>query len=440
MIKVRFAPSPTGYLHVGNVRTALVNWLFARHARGEFLLRFDDTDAERSKPEYETAIREDLSWLGLAWDQEARQTDRMASYAAAAEKLKSLGRLYACYETTEELEIKRKMAAARGKPPIYDRAGLKLTDAEKQKYASEGRKPHWRFLLKEEPIAWKDMIRGETRFHGSHLTDPVLIREDGIPLFTFASVVDEEDMQITHVIRGEDHVSNTAVQIQIFEALGYALPQFGHLALIKLKDGELSKRVGGGDIRGLRARGFEPLSICSLLARMGTSEAIEALPSMQALIEQFDLSTYGRSIAMYDEEELLRLNAKHVPTLSFEEVKTRLPQGADEEFWRSVRANVSHVSDADAWWKLIHTPVTPVIEDLAFTTEAARVLPASEWDANTWNQWIDAVKTATGRKGKELFMPLRLALTGRADGPELKHIFTWIGREKAAKRLKGETA
>lgn len=438
--RVRFAPSPTGYLHVGNVRTALVNWLFARATGGEFLLRLDDTDAERSKLEFETAIREDMLWLGLSWDHEARQTDRLENYRAAAETLKAAGRLYPCYETAEELEIKRKMAASRGKPPIYDRSSLKLTDAEKQAFEKQGRKPHWRFLLREEDIKWDDLIRGDTKFHGSHLTDPVLIREDGVPLYTFASVVDDGELNITHIIRGEDHVSNTAVQVQIFEALGFALPKFGHLALIKTKDGELSKRLGSGSIRDLRGSGFEAMAITSLLARIGTSDPVEAFMSLPELAASFDLNKFGRAPATYDMEELQRLNGKIVGGLEFAAVRDRLPAGADAAFWNSVRYNLHSVGEAKDWWELLHAAVTPVVSDPAYTAQAAALLPPEPWNADTWPAWTNAVKTATGRKGKELFMPLRLALTGREDGPELKTLLPLIGREKAEKRLMGVAA
>jgi len=299
-ISVRFAPSPTGYLHVGNVRTALVNWLFVRKAGGKFVLRIDDTDVERSKAEFTDGIREDMRWLGLVWDEEVHQSSRFDRYALAAEALRAQGRLYACYETPEELDVQRKMLASRGLPPIYNRAALKLTDAQKQQYEAEGRRPHYRFLLNDAQVGWHDLIRGETQFRATHMSDPVLLRGDGVPVYTLASVVDDGEMQISHVIRGEDHVSNTAVQIQLYEALGYAVPQFAHMALLKTKEGELSKRVGGNDIRALRDAGILPMAINNLLARIGTSDAVEAVAELETLATSFDFSRFGRAPANYD--------------------------------------------------------------------------------------------------------------------------------------------
>ncbi len=443
-VKVRFAPSPTGYVHVGNVRTALINWLFARKAGGHFLLRSDDTDQARSKPEYEAGIQDDLQWLGLGWDSFAKQSDYFEAYALAQQKLVADGRLYACYETPEELDIKRKMLSSRGLPPIYDRSALKLTDAQKADFEREGRKPHWRFKLNHAPIEWQDMVRGAVKFEGQNLADPVLVREDGVPLFTLSTSVDDGTMGITHILRGEDHVSNTAIQVQIMEALGYTPPVFGHTALLQMKGGKLSKREGGGDIRSLRADGLFAMVVNSYLAKIGTSDAIALYESLDALVESFDIGKFGRSTANYDPDELQRLNEKLLHGLSFDAVSAQLDalgvRGVDADFWEQTRANVSSLVQVKDWWELLYQPITPVITDAGFTNQAAGLLPEGEWGEHSWSQFVDAVKAQTGRKGKELFMPLRLALTGREDGPELAKLFALLGREKAHKRLKGEAA
>lgn len=451
---VRFAPSPTGYLHVGNVRTALVNWLFAEKTRGWFVLRLDDTDSERSKPEYEAAIREDLRWLGLAWNDDEKQSNRLSLYEEAKDKLLAAGRLYPCYETQEELDVRRKLQAGRGLPPIYDRAGLKLTDAQKAQYVAEGRKPHYRFLLEDKPIEWHDLIRGEVKFKSGHVSDPVLVRADGVPLYTLASVADDGEMGITHIIRGEDHVSNTAVQIQIFEALGYKVPQFGHLALLKTKEGELSKRVGGNDIRLLREGGFEPMAINSYLAKIGTSDPVEPFTDMDALVKSFDIIKFGRAAANYDVQELERLNEKLIARMSYGQASSRLaeiglPQG-DEAFWNAVRGNLKTLKEAQVWWEVVHGDVQdchsresgnlsqdPRLRggDKDFFMEAAHLLPPEPWNEDSWGQWTKALAAKTGRKGKELFMPLRLALTGFEHGPEMKALLPLIGRDKALQRL-----
>lgn len=441
---VRFAPSPTGYLHVGNVRTALINWLFAHKAGGRFLLRIDDTDRTRSRNEYEAAIEQDLQWLGLSWDVLDKQSNYFEAYSEAKDRLIADGRLYPCFETPEELEIKRKMLISRGLPPIYDRGALKLTDAEKAAFENEGRKPHWRFKLNHAPIEWDDLVRGHVQFDGAKLADPVVIREDGVPLFTLSTSVDDGAMGITHILRGEDHVSNTAIQVQLMEALGYTPPVFGHTALLTMKEGKLSKREGGGDIRSLREAGIFPMVINSYLARIGTSDPIDLFRDMRELVESFDIGKFGRSAAHYDCEELQRLNEKLLHQLPFAEVKPQLEalglEVMDEVFWEQVKANISALPQVKDWWTLLREPITPVIEEPEFTRQAAEMLPEGSWNEDSWHQLVDALKTQTGRKGKQLFMPLRLALTGRSDGPELPKVFALLGREKAQKRLRGEAA
>ena len=454
-MKLRFAPSPTGHLHPGNIRTALVNWLYAKHGGGTFLLRLDDTDKERSKPEYEDAIREDLQWLGLTWDEEARQCDRFDAYATAKQMLIDSGRLYPCYETPEEIEVKRKFQLSRGLPPVYDRSALKLTEQEKQQFKADGRRPHWRFLLNDTPVEWDDEVRGKIHIEARSMSDPVLIREDGVPTYTLSSVVDDLEFGITHILRGEDHVSNTAVQVQVFEALGGKAPGFAHTALIKSKDGELSKRTGGHDIRDLRAKGIEPMAINAYLARIGTSDPVEAIHTLDELAKSFDISKFGRAPATYDPAELERLNPKILGQTSYEEACRRLlpPGGSGStsspnaqcpmpsaQFWHAVRHNLTHFNDIHNWWAICEQPLGPIIEDAEYTNIAADLLPEEPWDESTWKTWTTQIKETTGKKGKQLFMPLRLALTAQESGPELKVILPLIGKEKAEKRLKGESA
>jgi glutamyl-tRNA synthetase len=443
-VKVRFAPSPTGRLHIGNLRTAVFNWLFAQREGGDFLLRFDDTDLERSKEEFVTGIRDDLTWLGLDWDEEFRQSERFGFYEDTAEKLKKAGRLYACYETADELERRRKRQMARGQPPVYDRAALKLTAEEKKDLEAAGRKPHWRFLLEHRPTAWNDLIRGPQAIEAASVSDPVLIREDGTPLYTFTSVADDVDTGITHIIRGEDHVTNTAVQIQIFEALGSAVPAFAHHNLLIGAQGEaLSKRLGSLSIKGLREEGLEPLAVMTHASLIGTSEALQPQESLEELAGLFDLTKVSRAPARFDPEELKALNAKLLHGMSFAAVAERLGArgiSGGEPFWLAVRANLQIFADADQWWAVVHGEAGPVIEDAAFTDKALMLLPPDPWDTGTWSKWTEAVKQATGAKGRALFHPLRLALTGLERGPELKDLLPLIGRKKAVARLSGKKA
>ncbi|MBM3545487.1 MAG: glutamate--tRNA ligase [Alphaproteobacteria bacterium] len=440
MTLVRFAPSPTGRLHVGNIRTALVNWLFARQQGGRFLLRLDDTDTERSTPEYARGIEEDMRWLGLGWDLFDRQSDRLHRYADAAERLKASGRLYPCFETPEELSLKRKAQINAGKPPVYDRAALRLSDADKGELAKSV-VPHWRLRLEPGRIEWEDRVRGHVHFEAANLSDPVLIRADGRPIYTLATVVDDIDLGVTDVIRGEDHVANTAIQIQLFQALGASVPRFGHTTLIADAAGEgLSKRLGSLSIASLREDGIEAMTINSLLAHLGTSDAVEPYLSLDELVRHFDLGHFGRATPKFDPEDLPRLNHHLIQKLSFAEVKDRLPAGADERFWLAVRPNLTRVSEAAEWWPVVHGPLEPEIADPAFAEAAASLLPPEPWDETSWGSWTKAVGAATKRKGKELYLPLRLALTGRAHGPELKSLLVLIGRTRTLARLSGKEA
>lgn len=445
-IRTRFAPSPTGMLHIGNIRTALITWLYAQKNNGYYLLRIDDTDLERSKPEYEAAIYESLTWLGITWDEIAHQSKRLDRYNEVIAKLKDDGRLYACYETPEELALKRKSQLSQGLPPIYDRAALKLTAEQKAKFEAEGRKPHWRFLMKDTPIVWQDKIRGEVRFEGRDMSDPVLIREDGSPLYHLCSVIDDADFGITNIVRGEDHVSNTASHIQMFEAMGVTPPEFSHLPLISdAEGGKLSKRLGALSIIQLRDEvGLEPLSISSLLARLGTSDPIEAYSDYSDLISSFEFSKFGRGTPKFDQDELLRLNSKILHELDFSRAKIRLAQiGLEEiteEFWNVVRPNLEKITDIRDWWTVANGPVSPIVADADFAAKAIELMPPAPWTPETWKQWTDAIKTSTGRKGKELFMPLRQALTGMDHGPELGDLLPLIGPEKAKARLLKQSA
>ncbi len=443
-VTVRFAPSPTGRIHAGNIRTALFNFLFARRAGGRLILRLDDTDRERSTEEFARGIEEDLHWLGIDWADKVRQSDRFDRYAEAVEKLKARGRLYPAYETQEELELKRKRQLARGKPPVYDRAALKLTAEEKAKLEAEGRKPHWRFLLEQRDVVWDDLVRGRQHVDAASLSDPVLVREDGSYLYTLPSVVDDIDLGISQVIRGEDHVANTAPQIQLFEALGAEPPAFGHHSLLVGADGQaLSKRDRFLAIEGLRAEGIEPLAVASYVAMLGTSDAVAPHASLDDLVPGFDFSKLSRAPARFDPHELRLLNAKLLHMLPFGMVADRLRAmgvAGGEAFWEAVKGNLAVLADAQAWWQVVQGPLEPVIADTVLCAAAAGLLPAEPWDDTTWSAWSAAVKQATGAKGKALFQPLRLALTGREHGPELKLLLPMIGRVRASARLEGRRA
>jgi glutamyl-tRNA synthetase len=438
----RFAPSPTGLLHIGSVRTALICYMIARKSGGKFMLRIDDTDLERSKNEYAQAIEADLKWLGLDWDIFSRQSDRLARYEEIKQQLIKAGRLYPCYETAEELDMNRKMLINRGLPPIYDRVALKLSDAEKKKFEADGIQPHWRFKLEDNAtIEWNDQIKGRVHFETKNLSDPVLIRANGAPTYMLPSAIDDMDFNITNIVRGEDHVSNTAIQIQIFEAMGSKIPNFAHHSLMKTKEGKISKRTGGFDVASLRGEGIENIAICSLMARLGTSENIEPRTSLQELIDNFDISKFSKVAAIYEYEELERINSKVLHITPFNNIKNREEaSGIDEEFWLTVRPNLNRFAEIKEWVEICKKPLTPIIDDLEFTKQASELLPPEPWDDNTWGAWTNKVKDATGKKGKDLFMPIRKALTALDHGPELKHILPLIGRDKAIARLRGKTA
>ncbi len=443
-ILVRFAPSPTGLLHAGNARTAVLNFLFAHANGGKFLLRIDDTDRERSTREFEDAILEDLAWLGVRHDEFARQSAREGRYHEAVEKLKNAGKLYPCYETPAELDRKRKRQQARRLPPVYDRGALKLSEEERAKLEAEGRKPHWRFLLSRTKVAWDDLIRGRVEIDTSNLSDPVLIRADGTYLYTLPSVVDDFELGVSHVIRGEDHVTNSAAQVEIFQALGAAPPRFAHHPLLVGAKGEaLSKRLGSLSLRRMREDGIEPLALASYLAKIGTSDPVEPKSSLGELSAEFEFSKIGRAPARFDPGELAALSAKLLHRLEYAEVCEQLALldcDIGPEFWEAVRSNITKMAEVVEFKALIEGPVVPTREDIEMLEKAAKLLPDEPFTGESWGAWTKAVSGATGRKGRGLYHPLRLALTGRENGPELAKLLPLIGRARALARLKGETA
>src|SRR5882757_1875244 len=434
---VRFAPSPTGLLHVGNARTALLNWLFAKKMGGRFLLRIDDTDAARSTKAFEEAIYRDLGWLGLSHDGTDRQINRLSIYSTAFYKLQAAGRVYPCYETEGELERQRSLLAARKLPPVYNRASLE--PANKAKWEAEGRKPHWRFKLSRSKVSWTDLVRGPVEIDTATMSDPVLVREDGAFLYTLPSVADDIDMAISHVVRGEDHVTNTAAQIEIFQALGAGVPKFAHFPLLVGAGGEaLSKRLGSLSLESLRDDGVEPLAVASYLAKIGTSDPVEPRLSLGELAEEFDFAKIGRAPAHFVPEELAALNARLLHAMPYAMVAGRLPDGV--AFWDAVKSNLTRLGDVTEMARLVSGPVTPVIEDAALAAKAAALLTPEPWGEDTWGLWTKAVAAETGAKGRGLFHPLRLALTGLEHGPELKKLLPLIGRNRCLARLNGETA
>ncbi len=429
-VTTRFAPSPTGFIHVGNLRTALMNYLITRKAGGTFILRLDDTDQERSKQEYADGIMADLEWLGLHWDRVEKQSLRMDRYRAAAEELKQAGRFYECFESPTELDLKRKKLLNMGRPPVYDRASLHLTASEKDAMRAEGRDGYWRFLLNQNRIEWPDGILGPISIDAASVSDPVLIRADGQVLYTFASSVDDIDMGVTFIVRGADHVTNTATQIQIMQAMGGTPPNFAHHSLLTgAKGEELSKRLGTLSLRDLRAQGVEPMALLSLMARLGSSKPVELASSMQDLIDGFDVGSFGSAPTKFDAEDLFPLTRAHVQSLPLPAVADKIaalgvPEAEAEAFWRVAKDNITVLADLAQWSELFQNGAEPLVdpEDAEFITQAVALLPPKPWTTATWGEWTEAVKAATGRKGKGLFMPLRKALTGRANGPEMADV------------------
>ncbi len=427
MTTTRFAPSPTGYIHVGNLRTALMNYLIARREGGTFILRIDDTDPERSKEEYVDAIKQDLEWLGLHWDRVERQSARLDRYAAAADKLREMGRFYEAFETPTELDLKRKKQLNMGRPPVYDRAALALSDEDKARLRAERGQGVWRFKLDHERIEWTDGILGDISIDAASVSDPVLIRGDGQVLYTIASVVDDTEMGVTHVVRGSDHVTNTATQIQIIKALGGAQPSFAHHSLLTGPQGEsLSKRLGTLSLRDLRAQGVEPMALLSLMARLGSSDPVELRTEMAELIDGFDIERFGSAPTKFDVQDLFPLTGRYLQSLPLSAVADRVaaagvPDELADRFWTVMRDNITTLNDLEGWWALCRDGADPVIEDedKDFVAQAMALLPDAPFGDDTWANWTTAVKEATCRKGKALFMPLRKAVTGQARGPDM---------------------
>ena len=435
----RFAPSPTGLLHLGNIRTALINWLYARTNNGKFILRIDDTDLERSKDEYISQIKYDLDWLGIDFDETFNQSSRFDRYREQFEKLKADGRIYPCYETPEELERKRKLLIAAGGKQVYDRSAMELTDQQKKDYEAEGRKPHWRFLLKTERMKWDDLLKGEIDIDLTSLSDPVLFREDGVPLYTFSSAVDDIDYGITNVIRGDDHTSNTAVQVEIINALDQNKITFAHHALLKASSGDkLSKRDNVISISSFREANMEPISILSLLATIGTSNSIELKDNIDQIKSEFKLSTISTSPGRIEIDVLNALNKKQVQKYNFSEIEERLKkidEKIDQKFWETIRGNLDVVEDIKQWTDIVFNSETIKPSDKDYIKIAMELIPDDPWNDETWGLWTSAIKEKTGRKGKELFLPLREAFTGLNHGPEMKLLIQLLGREKIIERV-----
>ena len=430
-VVTRFAPSPTGRLHIGNLRAALQNYLWARRHGGRFLLRIDDTDAERSTEAFVSAIRTDLDWLGLARDGEVRQSERTALYDARFDALRDAGRVYACYETPEELDLRRKVLLGRGLPPIYERPAADSAPPP-------GRTPHWRFRLDHDAmIEWDDRVRGPQQFDPAKLSDPVIRRGDGSWLYLLPSVIDDIDLSVTTVVRGEDHVSNTAVQLQMFAALGAPPPGFAHAALLTGSEGKLSKRLGSFDCDALRAEGIEPLAVAALLARLGTSDPVEPVSDLAPLADSINFARFGRAPARFDMAELATLNAKTIHALPFDAVGQRLPVGMDARAWEAIRPNLTRIEEASDWWRIVTGPIDAVTlpEEAEFLAEARRLAATIDWTADPWHALTGVLKAATGRSGKALFLPLRRALTGRDHGPDMATLLPLIGRDEALRRL-----
>ena len=439
MTKVRFAPSPTGYLHIGNFRTALVNFLFSRKKNGHFMLRIDDTDEERSSLEYENGIKEDLKWMGIDWDSIEKQSSRLSNYDKALEILLDKKRAYPCFETGNELSLKRKNQLSSGKPPIYDRSALKLSDSDIASLKSEGKRPHYRFLLKHSDVIWRDLIKGESKYNMSNLSDPVIIREDGRVIYTLASVVDDIDFEVTDILRGEDHMTNSAAQIQLFEALGSLAPRLGHLSLLTDISGSgLSKRLGSLSLRDLKKEGFQPLAIASLLSRIGTSDPTDISTELNEIIRNFDINKFGKSKPKFDKVELFGLNLKFFKLIDFEKIFDDLKKiniHITKDFWYLIRGNINTLNDVNFWWNIVYGNIKTIKDSDEFTNLAIKTLPKEDFDKNTWSTWTSLIMKESGRKGKDLFKPLRLCLTGQSNGPEMASLVFIMGRDKIIERL-----
>ena len=443
MIKVRFAPSPTGYLHIGNFRTALVNFLFARNVNGHFMLRIDDTDQERSSLEYEEAIKEDLSWMSINWDSLEKQSSRLSNYDDALETLLDKKRAYPCFETAEELSLKRKGQLSSGKPPVYDRSALKLSDSDIADLKSKGKKAHYRFLLNHTDVNWDDLVKGPSKYNMSNLSDPVILREDGRVIYTLASVVDDIDFKVTDILRGEDHMTNSAAQIQLFEALGSSAPRLGHLSLLTDISGSgLSKRLGSLSLKDLRHEGFEPMAISSLLSKVGTSDPIDVFKDIKQIIKEFDINKFGKSKPKFDKNELSNLNSKFFQLMDYEDIINKLKTmdlNITKEFWYLIRGNIEILDDVKIWMNVCFGNIQTKNIDSDLLSLALKLLPQDQFNENTWSIWTNLLKIESGKKGKDLYKPLRLCLTGQDNGPEMANLISIMGRDKVTERLSFDT-
>lgn len=443
MIKVRFAPSPTGYLHIGNFRTALVNFLFARNVNGHFMLRIDDTDQERSSLEYEEAIKEDLSWMSINWDSLEKQSSRLSNYDDALETLLDKKRAYPCFETAEELSLKRKGQLSSGKPPVYDRSALKLSDSDIADLKSKGKKAHYRFLLNHTDVNWDDLVKGPSKYNMSNLSDPVILREDGRVIYTLASVVDDIDFKVTDILRGEDHMTNSAAQIQLFEALGSSAPRLGHLSLLTDISGSgLSKRLGSLSLKDLRHEGFEPMAISSLLSKVGTSDPIDVFKDIKQIIKEFDINKFGKSKPKFDKNELSNLNSKFFQLMDYEDIINKLKTmdlNITKEFWYLIRGNIEILDDVKIWMNVCFGNIQTKNIDSDLLSLALKLLPQDQFNENTWSIWTNLLKIESGKKGKDLYKPLRLCLTGQDNGPEMASLISIMGRDKVIERLSFDT-
>ena len=439
MVKVRFAPSPTGYLHIGNFRTALVNFLFARKKNGHFMLRIDDTDHERSTLQFEKSIKDDLSWMSLNWDSIEKQSSRIKRYDEILQILLDKKRAYPCFETAEELSLKRKVQLSSGKPPVYDRSALKLSDSDIASLKTQGKKPHFRFLLDHSQVNWNDLVKGESKYHMSSLSDPVILREDGRVIYTLASVVDDIDFEITHILRGEDHMTNSAAQIQLFEALGSKAPELGHLSLLTDISGSgLSKRLGSLSLQDLKSEGFQPMAISSLLSKVGTSDPVEIKKDIQKIIIDFDINKFGRSKPKFDKNELSNLNSKIFQLMDYEELSEDLNKINSDmtiELWNLIKGNINTLKDVNEWFNVCYGKIIPIIENKTLIDLALNLIPKTDFDENTWTIWTKALSKESGKKGKDLFMPMRLCLTGQNKGPEMAELIRIMGRDRVISRL-----
>ncbi|PPR41728.1 MAG: Glutamate--tRNA ligase 1 [Alphaproteobacteria bacterium MarineAlpha5_Bin12] len=436
----RFAPSPTGRLHIGNARSAILNWIFAKKNNGDFILRIDDTDIERSKDSYIELIKKDLQWLNLSWSKTFKQSERKKIYNKRIEELKNNGRLYPCFESQEELLLKRKSLLSSGKPPIYDRSSLKLSEKEKENYLAKGTKPHWRFFINEKKIYWNDLIRGEVSFESENLSDPILIREDGSLLYHLPSVIDDISENITHIIRGEDHISNTAFHIQIFEALKSNSPTFGHHSLLIDKEGKgMSKRMNSFSIDDIQKKGFENLTILNYLSTIGTSNNLTFETEVSKLIELFEISDLAKSTAKFNEDDLIKINSNILKKIEFKEASNKLKKinihKSNEEFWNLIKNNINFLNEAIEWWAIVNDDKIYINDKNDFLIQCASVLPSEPYDINTWEDWLKEIKKLSKKTGKDLFMPLRMALTGKKNGPEIKYLLPLLTKAQIIKRL-----